>query len=196
MRDLNDEINQLFREKAHWEDRILDIGGPDYKTNSVKMMEKEGKALPGNWGYRYFGAARDLPGVRELFQNESLAEHMMKRNRVDLTDSYYGYHCEADGVLLQSEALAEKEFRQKLSTEWRRKKLKRHAPVDTGNEEEHERNIYNTEEEDKADDTTYDNLNSKAVANRAIETTTELECRVKRFKHVIVPNQSEVIIYN
>ena len=30
LRDLNDEINKLLREKRHWEDRILELGGPNY----------------------------------------------------------------------------------------------------------------------------------------------------------------------
>ena len=32
IRDLNDEINKLLREKRHWEDRILELGGPDYNV--------------------------------------------------------------------------------------------------------------------------------------------------------------------
>ena len=34
------------------------------------MLDKEGKEVPGNRGYKYFGAAKDLPGVRELFEHE------------------------------------------------------------------------------------------------------------------------------
>ena len=30
LRDLNDEINKLIREKRHWEERIKKLGGPDY----------------------------------------------------------------------------------------------------------------------------------------------------------------------
>uniref|UniRef100_A0A8C9P9C0 Pre-mRNA-splicing factor ISY1 homolog n=1 Tax=Spermophilus dauricus TaxID=99837 RepID=A0A8C9P9C0_SPEDA len=30
IRDLNDEINKLLREKGHWEVRIKELGGPDY----------------------------------------------------------------------------------------------------------------------------------------------------------------------
>ena len=30
IRDLNDEINKLLREKGHWERRIKDLGGPNY----------------------------------------------------------------------------------------------------------------------------------------------------------------------
>ena len=32
LRDLNDEINKLLREKGHWEDQILTLGGPDYRV--------------------------------------------------------------------------------------------------------------------------------------------------------------------
>ena len=31
LRDLNDEINKLLREKGHWERRIVELGGPDYR---------------------------------------------------------------------------------------------------------------------------------------------------------------------
>ena len=34
------------------------------------MIDHEGKEVPGNHGYKYFGAAKDLPGVRELFEKE------------------------------------------------------------------------------------------------------------------------------
>ena len=37
------------------------------QKHGPKMLDHEGKEVPGNRGYRYFGAARDLPGVRELF---------------------------------------------------------------------------------------------------------------------------------
>ncbi len=30
IRDLNDEINKLLREKGHWERRIKELGGPNY----------------------------------------------------------------------------------------------------------------------------------------------------------------------
>ena len=32
IRDLNDEINKLLREKRHWEERILELGGPDHNV--------------------------------------------------------------------------------------------------------------------------------------------------------------------
>ena len=74
VRDLNDEINKLIREKQHWEDRIKELGGPDYKKIGPKMLDHDGKAVPGNRGYKYFGAAKDLPGVRELLANSGPAK--------------------------------------------------------------------------------------------------------------------------
>lgn len=35
LRDLNDEINKLLREKGHWEDQILVLGGPDYRVKHL-----------------------------------------------------------------------------------------------------------------------------------------------------------------
>lgn len=105
VRDLNDEINKLMREKNHWERRILELGGPDYFRIGPKMLDHQGKEVPGNRGYKYFGRARDLPGVRELF--EQAAPEAEKRTRGDLYKhvdaDYYGYRDEEDGVLLAYE---------------------------------------------------------------------------------------------
>lgn len=38
------------------------------------MLDHEGKEVPGNRGYKYFGAAKELPGVKELFEQVCLQE--------------------------------------------------------------------------------------------------------------------------
>lgn len=43
-----------------------------FKRIGPKMLDHEGKEVPGNRGYKYFGAAKDLPGVRELFEKERM----------------------------------------------------------------------------------------------------------------------------
>ncbi len=71
---MNDEINKLIREKGHWERRIVELGGPDYSKVGPKVTDSEGRSLVEGTGrgpgYRYFGAAKQLPGVRELFEKE------------------------------------------------------------------------------------------------------------------------------
>ncbi|KAK2492989.1 hypothetical protein MC885_016651 [Smutsia gigantea] len=117
IRDLNDEINKLLREKGHWEVRIKELGGPDYGKVGPKMLDHEGKEVPGNRGYKYFGAAKDLPGVRELFEKEPLPPP--RKTRAELMKAidfeYYGYLDEDDGVIVPLEQEYEKKrFRYRL----------------------------------------------------------------------------------
>lgn len=70
IRALNDEINQLLEEKRQWDRRVRELGGPDYSKLETKLYDRDGVELPGSGGYKYFGAAKDLPGVRELFYRE------------------------------------------------------------------------------------------------------------------------------
>lgn len=51
VRDLNDEINKLMREKRHWENQIVALGGANYRRN-VAMMDDDGKEVPGTKGYK------------------------------------------------------------------------------------------------------------------------------------------------
>uniref|UniRef100_A0A3B4ATX0 Uncharacterized protein n=1 Tax=Periophthalmus magnuspinnatus TaxID=409849 RepID=A0A3B4ATX0_9GOBI len=124
IRDLNDEINKLLREKRHWEVRIKELGGPDYRRFGPRMLDHEGREVPGNRGYKYFGAARDLPGVRELFEKEPAPEVRKTRAELmkDVDAEYYGYRDEDDGVLLPLEAQHEKNVIQEAVEKWRSEK--------------------------------------------------------------------------
>jgi pre-mRNA-splicing factor ISY1 len=92
IRDLNDEINNLFEEKAQWEAKIKKLGGADYKKFEPKTLDAEGYEVPQAGGYRYFGAAKNLPGVAELFINKpketSKKSYMDMYKGIDL--DYYG----------------------------------------------------------------------------------------------------------
>ncbi|CAN4096733.1 unnamed protein product [Withania somnifera] len=126
LRDLNDEINKLIREKVHWERRIIELGGPNYMKHSAKMTDLDGNIVdvpnPGGRGpgYRYFGAAKKLPGVRELF--EKPPELRKRRTRYDIYKridaSYYGYRDDEDGILEKLEGPAEEKMRAAAVKEW------------------------------------------------------------------------------
>ncbi|KAI3728506.1 hypothetical protein L6452_17143 [Arctium lappa] len=136
LRDLNDEINKLIREKGHWERRIVELGGPNYSKYSAKMTDLEGNIVdvpnPSGRGpgYRYFGAAKKLPGVKELF--EKPPELRKRRSRYDIYKridaSYYGYRDDEDGVLEKVEGPAEERMRAEAVAEWMRmEEIKREA---------------------------------------------------------------------
>ena len=53
IRDLNDEINKLMREKHMWEVQIRNLGGPNYMRGG-RVVDEDGKEIPGGGkGYRY-----------------------------------------------------------------------------------------------------------------------------------------------
>jgi len=113
VRDLNDEINGLLREKRHWENQIVALGGANYRRN-VAMLDDDGKEVPGTKGYKYFGRAKELPGVRELFQSkkkeeeEENAAFTFYKKFMDQGGDYYG-----DGT----EELEEEERKEEME-EW------------------------------------------------------------------------------
>ncbi|KAG8787039.1 NineTeen Complex (NTC) component [Serendipita sp. 401] len=112
VRDLNDEINKLMREKRHWENQIIALGGANYRRN-VAMLDADGKEVPGTKGYKYFGRAKELPGVKELFESKSKEEDEDKataefyKKFANNGPAYYGDLDEADGELLEFEKRAE-----------------------------------------------------------------------------------------
>jgi pre-mRNA-splicing factor ISY1 len=121
IRDLNDEINKLLKVKWHWEEQIIKLGGPNYHK---KTLEASGKEITGQQGYQYFGAAQNLPGVRELFEKEDV-EAEVRKTRKELfkgvKPDYYGWRDEEDPNLLLHEQMAEMENQQRVINEWRSK---------------------------------------------------------------------------
>ncbi|KAJ5609631.1 hypothetical protein N7528_010198 [Penicillium herquei] len=121
IRDLNDEINKLMREKWAWEMQIKNLGGPNYMRGTGRVYDDEGREIPGGGkGYRYFGRAKELPGVKEMFeaatrQAKGPAEEEVPGRGGDIATkkvdaSYFGYGLdEEDGTLLAYEKQKEKE---------------------------------------------------------------------------------------
>lgn len=118
VRDLNDEINHLLREKNHWENQIIALGGANYKRGIRSMLDDSGREIPGTRGYKYFGRAKDLPGVKELLsrsvEQAEEAQEGRKAQKYRLfanqPSSYLGDDDEDDGVLLEEEQAREEEM--------------------------------------------------------------------------------------
>jgi len=132
IRDLNDHINKLLREKKHWENRIRELGGKSYSSKGAKMLDREGKEVPGNKGYKYFGAARDLPGVRELFECDAPVNTKKTRAELmkDVDAQYYGFRDDEDGILVPLELKAEKGAIARIINEWKGAKAGEVQPDD------------------------------------------------------------------
>jgi hypothetical protein len=122
IRDLNDEINKAMREKWMWEVQIRNLGGPNYMRGGGRVYDEDGKEIPGGGkGYRYFGRARELPGVKEMFdaaakkarrpdEEDKAGRGVGEMARKHVDAAYFGYGLdEEDGTLLAYEKKKEKE---------------------------------------------------------------------------------------
>jgi len=159
IRDMNDEINRLLREKGHWEDRIKELGGVDYKAQSQKTSaDAEGAELAGQSGYKYFGAAKDLPGVRDLFENEEAPEAPRKTRKQlfkNIQPDYYGWSDEEDGMLVLAEQQKELDLVQKETDKWqegqKRKRIQDEILAEEQAEEAAKKKAREAKEKAKAD---------------------------------------------
>ncbi|XP_014281687.1 pre-mRNA-splicing factor ISY1 homolog [Halyomorpha halys] len=186
IRDLNDEINKLLREKGHWEAQIRELGGPDHSRSGPKMLDAEGKEVPGNRGYKYFGAARQLPGVRELFEQAPPPPPHKTRGELmrDIDASYYGYMDDEDGIIIPLEEIEETKAIKKAVTEWTVKKEKLMEMDEEEKEAVEEDNIYKAagniegeEDDEEAEDDGFE-LSAKLLEGYRA--------------HIPVPSQREV----
>ena len=123
IRDLNDEINKAMKEKWGWEKRIRELGGPNYMRGGGTVFDDQGREVQGGGkGYRYFGRARELPGVKEMFERAAkrqvrgdvVEEKQEQVKRRDVDARYFGYGLDEDGTLLKYERKKEREAEQRL----------------------------------------------------------------------------------
>lgn len=117
LREINDEINHLHRRRTNYEKQIIRLGGLDYSKN--KVFDDEGKEVPGGNGYRYYGLAKDIPGIRELLVPVKRKRRVVKKSlkeiqqRLDL--DYFGFHsAEREKELLKLEEEASRVYKEKI----------------------------------------------------------------------------------
>ena len=88
--------------------------------------------------YKYFGAAKDLPGVRELFEQEPPPPPKKSRGELmrEVDANYYGYLDDDDGVLIPLEEKSSKEAMKKSMDEWKEKLKKGELNANANDEED------------------------------------------------------------
>lgn len=110
-----------MKEKYVWEVQLRNLGGPNYGIGTGKVVDDDGKEVPGQRGYKYYGRAKELPGyplaqisnetgVKELFEAaKPLPSSKKQRSELqkNVDADYYGYRDEDDGVLCEYEEAQE-----------------------------------------------------------------------------------------
>lgn len=129
IRDLNDEINKLLREKGHWERRIIELGGPNYRKYEriadealLKELNPEASLQDEQRGYtyKYFGAAKNLPGVKDLYlkKQENSKRLKLPGQMKGIDAEYYGYKSDQDIELQVLEQEAERNLLEAAVKQW------------------------------------------------------------------------------
>ncbi|KAI0047129.1 hypothetical protein FA95DRAFT_1665351 [Auriscalpium vulgare] len=72
--EIQDGASALMREKRHWGTEIVALGGANNAGRNVVMLDDDGWEVPGTKGYKYFGRAKELPGVKELSESRKKKE--------------------------------------------------------------------------------------------------------------------------
>ena len=94
----------------------------DAEQSQILPIEDNGKEAPGTQGYRYFGRARELPGVQELFAQQKALEmdtsedaNITKNGpKIQLDAEYYGLLDNEDETLIAAEKAVEEEMMRNL----------------------------------------------------------------------------------
>jgi len=112
----------------------MELGGPDLR-GGPPIAEDENDdlgAIKAPGGYYYFGAAKNLPGVRELLKPKK--QEVNKRTRYDMYQridaDYYGYRDDDDGLLEKLEREAENKGRTKIIEEWNNAQIAKYGSLE------------------------------------------------------------------
>ena len=113
----------MLVEKDKWEERIRELGGRNYNEEDGSLPDESvDDIMKGKDGYKYFGAAKHLPEVKMLHQQEipQAPKTGLKELLAKVTPYYLGLEEEKDGfdAIKESDLEAsEREAEAKIRTE-------------------------------------------------------------------------------
>ena len=62
----------MLAEKVRWEDRVRELGGRNFEESDDQMPDESvDDIMKDKNGYQYFGAAKNLPEVKQLMKHEA-----------------------------------------------------------------------------------------------------------------------------
>lgn len=126
IREMNDELNRLKGELHRWNLRIVALGGQNHERGR-RIYDKDGNLISSGRDYLYFGAAKDLPGVKERISQPKQDVQPTRQDRLRSLDrhinpEYYNFNdvvrSSDNSSLLDEEMAAEKRVLERNTARW------------------------------------------------------------------------------
>ena len=184
IRDLNDDINDLMKEKGRWEARIKHLGGPDYRKINKEATDE----------YQYYGAAKDLPRVRELLGKDKPSAPIKNYQDLSKKVGYDYFKNDISEELLSEEKSLEEKLRKQAVDEFNAKRKdfeKSRKRIKTGENEKDEK-LKNDGFD--SDDSDFENIYANNFMD--ISTKTEMDTNVTAdgIRKLILKKKKEALI--
>lgn len=169
---------------------------------SAKLIQSEAVALPGSEDYYYYGAAKDLPKVRELIEKTKKLQAPPKSyEELNKKVGYEYYIFETDDATLQLEKAIEDELRQKALEDYAQKhNISVDKLVDKSYQPAKRQKVGENEGEEFALDNEMDDIeefeNIHSNPNLQTATSNQLETRITAddIKKLILQKKKEALI--
>ena len=166
------------------------------------MFESEAVSLPGGDDYKYYGASKDIPKVRELFEKvkkqQAPAKSYEELNR-RVGFEYYQFNQGNSKKLLEDEKALENELRQKALEEYAEKhKISIDKLQDTSYKPVKRRKVDENEEfeilNDSDDLEEFENLHNNSTLQTANSNQLEVPVTPEDIKKLILKKKKEALI--
>lgn len=159
-----------------------------------KVLDADGLELPGSDEYKYYGAAKDLPKVRELFEKDKPQAPI--RNYEDLNKKvgydYFGFGRQDDPQLLKTEQDLETQLRNQALEEYKAKRAEYEQTkkrIKTGEGEGQEKPLYDSEDFDD-----FEQVHDSSVVPLTGANQLEVSIKPEDIKKLILQKKKEALI--
>eukprot|EP01133_Synstelium_polycarpum_P012179 gene12179-14254_t len=152
-------------------DSLVDAERWRYQITASKIFDADGTLPAGSGYYKYYGEAKNLPGVKELLAKPEVP--ITKKSRYDLNKcvdaDYYGYRDDDDGTLEALEMLAEKKAIDEAVERWKIEQKEMYQVKSLVSGKKSNSNNNNNEEQDGDQEMEEDDTREKTPSERRKE---------------------------
>lgn len=156
-----------------------------------KTLDAEGLYLPGSDDYKYYGCAKDLPKVRELFDKDKPQAPIRNYEDLNRKVGYEYFTAKVPAEIIQEEKQLEEKLRNQAMEEYKLKRSQYESTKRIKTDENEERERKNSDSEDIDD---FEYIHGSSVI--PLTSTNQIETKITAddIKRLILQKKKEALI--